>query len=188
MNPSKVLLLGCFTSLLITTLSSCSPSPPSVSESPLPAVPSPTSPPPSPTPIPVPTPSAAKQSPPRSTLNATAQKTILVNIYKPDNQCLELVPEKVAVAADQPIRGAIAEVIEDRDSADFSVANYQVKVNNNVATVDLQVAPGSKRSFQSLSACEQMALFGSIQKTLTSHSGWNVQSVQFTQNGKELVF
>lgn len=97
-------------------------------------------------------------------------------------------PKKVAVAADQPVRGAVAEVIEDRDSADFSVSNYQVKVNDSVAIVDLQVAPGSKRSFQSLSACEQMALFGSIQKTLTSNPAWQIQTVEFTQNGKELVF
>jgi hypothetical protein len=122
-----------------------------------------------------------------SAKTTTAANTVSVNIYKVDNQC-NLVADPMAVGKDKPMEQAIAKVLESRDSADFTIAGYRLSVENGVATVDLRTAPGSARTFASLSACEQTALFGGIQKTLTSNAQWKVNRVQFTEKGKALVF
>ena len=95
--------------------------------------------------------------------------------------------EKTAISANQPIAGAVGKVLENADSADFSVSGYRVNVASGVATVDLRVAPDSKRKLISLSSCEQMAIFGSLRKTLTSNAQWKIKSVRFTDRGKEVV-
>ncbi len=110
-----------------------------------------------------------------------------VSVYKVDNQCRNFVAEKTAVAANQPIAGAVGKVLENADSADFSLSGYRVNVAAGVATVDLRVAPNSKRKLVSLSSCEQMAIFGSLRKTLTSNAQWKIKSVRFTDRGKEVV-
>jgi hypothetical protein len=63
-----------------------------------------------------------------------------------------------------------------------------VNVDNGVATIDLRIAPESKRQIVSLSSCEQFALFGSLRKTLTSNPQWNIKDVRFTERGQEVVF
>jgi hypothetical protein len=110
-----------------------------------------------------------------------------VVLYKVDSQCMNLVPFKAEIVAQNPVEGAIAKVLENQDSADFDLAGYRVSVENGVATVDLRLSPGSQRTFQSLSICEQLALFGGIRKTLVENSGWGITSVQFTQRGQEIV-
>jgi hypothetical protein len=119
--------------------------------------------------------------------NATSS-TIAVQVYQPDSQCLALVPKPVAVATSTPVKSAIGEIIAELSSPEFQVAEYEVAVKNRQATVDLQLAPGSTRQLNSLSACEQMALFAGIEKTLTSNPEWQIQSVQFTEGGRALVF
>ncbi len=116
-----------------------------------------------------------------------SKKTVPVNVYKVDNQCRDFVAEKISVPANQPISGAIGKVLENADSADFSLSGYRVNVAAGVATIDLQVAPTSRRKLVSLSSCEQMAIFGSLRKTLTSNAEWNIKSVRFTDRGKEVV-
>lgn len=95
--------------------------------------------------------------------------------------------EKTAVSASQPIAGAVGKVLENADSADFSLSGYRVNVVSGVATVDLRVAPDSKRKLVSLSSCEQMAIFGSLRKTLTSNAQWKIKSVRFTDRDKEVI-
>ncbi|MBD2021984.1 hypothetical protein H6F43_17535, partial [Leptolyngbya sp. FACHB-36] len=58
---------------------------------------------------------------------------------------------------------------------------------NGVATVDLRLPANAKRRFVSLSTCEQLALFGSIRKTLTSNRQWKIKSVRFTEKGQPIV-
>jgi hypothetical protein len=122
----------------------------------------------------------------KSTAIATSKNSITVTIYQPDNQCQNLVPEKVIIPAKNSLHAALGEVLQPRNS-DFSLAGYRVSVNSNrVATVDLRVAPDSQRTFTSLSSCEQFALFGSIKKTLTNNSVWKIKEVRFTQQGEEI--
>lgn len=127
----------------------------------------------------------ALKTSPTSTL--ISQKTVTVTIYRPDSQCEALVPQKVTVSGESLVEAAVGKVLEQR-SNDFNLTGYRVSINlkSGVATVDMRLAPNSKRKFVSLSTCEQFALFGSLRKTLTSNQGFNVKNVRFTEQGAEI--
>lgn len=173
-------------SLTVLSLSSCSTPPSPVSERPAsinPLTPSPST----PAPIarqPVASPSASVDRLTTAT-KATPQTTI--NVYKVDGLCKDLVPQKITIAAKQSLEGAIAKVLEETDSGDFSIAGYRVSKEGQQAIVDLRLPANAKRSFYSLSSCEQLALFGGIRKTLVNNSQWQIKSVQFTEKGQEIV-
>jgi len=140
------------------------------------------------------TPSKVKQKFPvsKQPLKATNQtlKKIAINLYQADTQCQGLVAEKIAIAIDNPVDNAVQAVLKQTDSADFNLAGYRVRVNSKtrIATVDLRLPPKSKRQFTSLSNCEQLALFGSLQKTLTSNPKLNIKDVRFTNQGAKISF
>ncbi|AFY47331.1 sporulation/spore germination protein [Nostoc sp. PCC 7524] len=122
-----------------------------------------------------------------NTSRAASGSTVNVTLYTSDVQCQEFVPQKVAVPAAESVNSAVGKIIEEQDTADFSLSGYRVRVNNGIATVDLRLSPQSKRKFTSLSSCEQFALFGSLRKTLTSNSQWKIKEVRFTEKGQEIV-
>lgn len=124
----------------------------------------------------------------KATSTTQSLKTVPVNIYRADNQCQKLVPEKVAVPAASPVTATVGKVLNEADSGDFELAGYRVNVdaNSRVATVDLRLSPDSRRKFVSLSTCEQFALFGSLRKTLTSNSQLKIKNVRFTQQGQAI--
>ncbi len=148
---------------------------------------------------PTPAPSVAKTQesiPPKNAISYNAipsgaqtpvGKTVDVTVYSSDAQCQELVPQKAAVPADEPVAGAVGKILEGRDSGDFSLSGYRVNVTNGVATVDFRLNPSSKRFLTSLSSCEQFALFGSLRKTLTSNNQWKIKDVRFTEKGEEVA-
>ncbi|MFN6558439.1 MAG: sporulation/spore germination protein [Nostoc sp. ChiSLP01] len=131
--------------------------------------------------------SAGEKTPSSSTSKAASSKNTDVTIYTSDVQCQELIPEKISVPADEPVKNAVGKIIEKRDTSDFSLSGYRVNVKNGVATVDLRISPESKRQIASLSSCEQFALFGSVRKTLTSNAAWNIKEVRFTERGEDIV-
>ncbi len=124
-----------------------------------------------------------------NSLPANSKNTVTVTFYKADSQCEKLIPEKVNVAADKVIENVVGEVIKQQTTADFNLEGYRVNVDRDtgVATIDFRLAPNSKRKFTSLSSCEQMALFGSLTKSLTSNSDWQIKEVRFTDRGKEII-
>jgi hypothetical protein len=121
------------------------------------------------------------------TLGVITKKTVNVTIYTSDPQCQELIPQQISVPVEQPVKSAVSKIIEQRDTGDFSLSGYRVTVKGGVATIDLQVSPNSQRQFTSLSICEQFALFGSLRKTLLSHSQWGIKEVRFTERGEKIV-
>lgn len=127
-----------------------------------------------------------RENTPSASPKAITNKTIKVTLYTSDTQCQELIPQQVTVGAQEPITSAVGKVLEQRDTADFSLSGYRVNVKNGVATIDLRVSPESKRQLASLSSCEQFALFGSLRKTLTSNSQWNIEEVRFTEKGENV--
>lgn len=154
---------------------------------------------------PSPSPSAAKlrektkliETPAKKTLTynaipteteAPGGKTVDVTVYTIDSQCQDFVPKKTSVPADEPVAGAVGRALEGHNNGDFSLSGYRVSVQNGTATVDLRVAPNSKRSLSSLSSCENSAIFGSVSRTLTSNSKWKIKNVRFTEKGEEVVF
>ena len=126
-------------------------------------------------------------SPAKPLTKPTKVKTVTINAYKLDSRCTQQMAELITVSPQQPIQDAIAKVIELGSNSDFSLAGFRVNVKSNVATVDLRVAPRSKRQLQSLSTCERMAILGSIRKTLISNRQWKIKTVKFTDRGKTLV-
>lgn len=162
-------------------LTSCSPPPPPTASSPSPEVESPS-------PTPQASPEIAPPSPtPEKPTAAAANASIPVTIYRVDSQCSNLVPEKINVAAAQPIDATVGRVLAAQNNPDFDLSGYRVNVSNGTATIDLRMVPNSTRTFTSLSSCEQFALFGSLRKTLTEHPQWQIKSVRFTDRGKEIV-
>ena len=118
----------------------------------------------------------------------TSGKTTQVTLYTSDDQCQGFIPKQTSVSADEPMKAAIGKILETQDTGDFSLAGYRATVNNGVATVDLRVAPESKRQIASLSNCEQFAIFGSLRETLTKNTAWKIRDVRFTQGGQEILF
>jgi hypothetical protein len=205
-NTTKTYFLPFIVLAIATTISSCNSNPTSrqdtVSNTPAPTTTSNSTLSPSPTQSPTmaqlraksedtETPSPTK-SPiaiaPATTSPVATSKTTNVTLYTSDEQCQQLIPQKVPVTAEEPVNGAVSKILEQRDSGDFNLSSYRVNVKNGVATVDLRLAPNSKRQLASLSSCEQFALFGSLRKTLTSNAQWKIKDVRFTESGKEIVF
>jgi hypothetical protein len=87
------------------------------------------------------------------------------------------------------MEAAIGKTLAQWDTADFSLGGYRISIDpdSRVASVDLRVNPNSKRQLESLSSCEQLALLGAINKTLTGNSQWKIESVRFTEQGEEVV-
>ncbi|MBW4521676.1 MAG: GerMN domain-containing protein [Scytolyngbya sp. HA4215-MV1] len=114
---------------------------------------------------------------------------VAVDLYQVDSQCSELIAEKISVSADRPVEAAVEKILAQQSNTDFNLSGYRVSLDktNGIATIDFRLAPGSKRGMTSLSSCEQLALFGSLRKTLTSNAQWKINRVRFTERGKEIV-
>lgn len=113
---------------------------------------------------------------------------VAVLLYQADDQCSELIAEKIPVAADRPIAATVEKILAKQSSADFKLSGYRLTVDSNkgTATIDFRLTPDSKRGMASLSSCEQLALFGSLRKTLTSNSPWKIKTVRFTERGQAI--
>jgi hypothetical protein len=109
-----------------------------------------------------------------------------VNVFQLDNQCDKFVATPEAVPANQPITQAIAKTLEKANSESLDVSGYRVKVASGVATIDFRPIPNARRSLISLANCEQLALFGSVRRTLTQNPALNIKSVQFTDRGQKI--
>lgn len=171
MNSIPSFLTVGILSVTILGLSSCSPPPVEIETSPTPEA----------TVSPPPTPEPQKQT-------LSPANTVPVTIYQVDTQCSELVPRQITVPKEQALERAIAEVLERQSSSDFTL-NYRVKVepDQQVVTIDFRVPTNADRTFNSLSSCEQLALFGSLRKTIISNSNWQINEVIFTEQGEEIA-
>ena len=112
---------------------------------------------------------------------------IAVSIYVMDDSCNNFQAESVEVPVDQAMTEAVGEVLERHRFEAFKLSGYRVNVENSKATVDLRLAADSERQFLSLSSCEQQGLFGGLEETLTQNQSWQVNQVEFTNRGKEIV-
>jgi len=118
---------------------------------------------------------------------AASDEMVTVLVYTIDDQCDAFVEESVQVPSNQAMAEAVGKAMNSVDYNAFKLDGYQVNVNGSTAVVDMSLAPGSERQFVSLSSCEQRALFGSVEETLLNNPDWDVDSVKFTDGGKEIV-
>lgn len=111
---------------------------------------------------------------------------VTVTIYKADRDCIRFIPQPVQVERDRPIEAAVAQVLQEFSFPNFQLSDYQVQLDQSgAATIDLQPTATS-RPLTALSACEQLALFGSLRETLTQNTDWQIKTLRFTQDGQEL--
>jgi PBP1b-binding outer membrane lipoprotein LpoB len=131
---------------------------------------------------------SANLQPSLSPVSSTEKAPSVTNVtlYTSDVQCQVLVPQKLVVPEKEAVTDSVSKILEQRDSGDFSLSGYRVNIKNGTATVDLRIAPQSKRQLASLSSCEQFALFGSLRKTLTSNAQWKIKQVRFTERGEDI--
>ncbi len=157
----------------ILGLSSCSS--PRVDPSTQPSIP------PQPIISPPPTPEPQKQA-------VSPANTIPITIYQVDSQCSELVPRQITVPKEKALETAIAEVLNQQSSSDFPLS-YRVNIDSEqqIVTIDFRLPTTAERGFNSLSSCEQLALFGSLRQTLTNHADWKINQVIFTEQGEEIT-
>lgn len=127
---------------------------------------------------------AATASPQPISKSTVKGKTIPINLYQLDNQCNKFETTKTTVPANQPVTQAIAQTLEKANSESLGVAGYRVKVASRVATIDFRAVPNARKSLSTLANCEQLALFGSVRRTLTQNPALKIKSVRFTDRGQ----
>ena len=115
-----------------------------------------------------------------------AVPTTSLDIYQLDRDCKAFGVRKVVLPQEASLEAAIQETLDANVSQEFAIAGYRVTLTNGVATVDVRRAGGSDRLFTSLSICEQLALFGSLRRTLVSNGQLGVTQVRFTSQGQAL--
>lgn len=121
-------------------------------------------------------------------VGANSASTVPVAIYRMDASCDVLVPKTENLPKDRSLEAAVGAVISRSNSADFTVSDYRVTQSGSKATVVLRLPPTAKRPFASMSACEQMSLFGALRQTLVGRSEWKIRDVQFSDGKEEIVF
>jgi hypothetical protein len=173
MNSIQHFLTRCIVGVTILSLSSCSSPPVDIQTQPQT--------PPEATISPPPTPEPQKQA-------LSPANTVPVTIYQVDSQCSELIPRQITVPKQQALETAISEVLEQQSRADFTL-NYRINIDKNqqIVTIDFRVPTTAERTFNSLSSCEQLALFGSLRQTITSNPDWQINDVIFTEQGEEIT-
>ena len=137
------------------------------------------------TPIPqpsiAPTASASKST-------STAATTVPVVIYHMDRDCNQFVKETEQLPKEKTMNRAIGSVLNRANTADFTITDYRVTSQGDVATIVLRLPSGGVRSFKSMSSCEQMSFFGAMRETVVQQKEWRIKDVIFTDGNKEIQF
>jgi hypothetical protein len=112
-----------------------------------------------------------------------------VVIYRPDARCETYAPEVIQVATQNALTDTVEYILANQTIPYFELSGYRLNQpqNSNVVTIDLRVSRTSNRVLNSLSACEQKALFGSLRETLVNHPNWDIDDVEFTNRGNRLT-
>jgi hypothetical protein len=137
---------------------------------------------------PKPDPQISKSTTETPKVAANSASTVPVAIYRMDTSCDALVPKTENLPKDRTLEAAVGAVISRSNSADFTVSDYRVSQSGGKATIVLRLPPTAKRPFASMSACEQMSLFGALRETIVSRSEWKIRDVEFSDGKEEIVF
>jgi hypothetical protein len=175
--------------LLILGLTSCTPPPaPPVVASPPVASPPVASPPVASPPVASPPVASPPVASPPVTTQALRGSSVPVNVYHMDDRCEKLVKQLENLPKDKTLETAIGSVLTRANTADFTITDYRVITQGKIATIVLRLPTGARRSFKSMSSCEQMAYFGAMRETMVQRKEWNIQDVKFTDGKKEIQF
>ena len=173
------------------TLVSCTsttppPTPPTIAQSSTPST-SPSGPKPT-LPAPTPQPSSIAPIPLAKTSATPSATTTPVAVYHMDSNCNQLVKETEQLPKEKTMDRAIGSVLNRANTADFTITDYRVTSQGEVATIVLRLPSGGVRSFKSMSSCEQMSFFGAMRETVVQRKEWGIKDVTFTDGKQEIQF
>lgn len=114
--------------------------------------------------------------------------TVPVSVYHMDDRCDKLVKQTENLPKDKTLESAIGSVLDRANTADFMITDYRVTTKDQVATIVLRLPTGVKRSFKSMSSCEQMSFFGAMRETIVQRKEWGMKDVKFTDGKQEIQF
>lgn len=106
-------------------------------------------------------------------------------VYLPDPNTQELIPQSVLVTADEPVAGAVTQIVESYEGQDVGITGYEVNVNEAAKEAEINFSvnnPRGGRAFQSLSSANQYCLFEAIRETLLTQPSYGIQQVIFQAN------
>ncbi|TAD80435.1 MAG: hypothetical protein EA001_00570 [Oscillatoriales cyanobacterium] len=111
--------------------------------------------------------------------------------HRSGNRCKGLIAQSVKLPRDRALEAAVGRVLIQATASNgetFDLRHYRFSLDTSrrESTIDLRLNPETRRRFQSLSSCEQLTLFGSVQATLTRNRHWPIDRVIFTDNGQRL--
>lgn len=109
-------------------------------------------------------------------------------IYIHDPATHQLVERVAMVAADQPVVGAVTQIMNSYEGQDVGIRGYDVRVNKGAkkAEINFKVeSPRGDKGLQSLSSANQYAIFEAIRETL-EQPDYQVRQVIFLANGKSI--
>ena len=137
---------------------------------------------------PTPQPSIAPTTPSAATSATTSATTIPIAVYHMDRNCNQLVKETEQLPKEKTMDRAIGSVLNRANTADFTITDYRVTSQGEVATIVLRLPSGGPRSFKSMSSCEQMSFFGAMRETVVQRKEWGIKDVTFTDGKQEIQF
>lgn len=108
-------------------------------------------------------------------------------IYLPDPNTQQLMPQVVSVAVDDPVEGAVGQILDSYSGQDMGITGYEVTVNepDHTAQIDFDVThERGADAFQSLSSTNQVALFEAIRETLLTQPLYSIDEIIFSANGQ----
>lgn len=134
----------------------------------------------------IPLDSATAAAPPEvdSSLTRTYEPA---TVYLPDPATWRLVPQVIPVAVEQPVAGAVGQIIQSYQGQEMGITGYEVTVDapEHLARIDFDVThEQGVDAFQSLSSANQVALFEAIRETLLTQPFYSIDEIIFSANGK----
>lgn len=107
-------------------------------------------------------------------------------VYLHDPVTHELTPQSVLVTTDEPVEGAVSQIVSTYEGQDIGITGYHVSVDEaaNEAEIDFDIQnPRGATAFNSLSSANQFSLFEAIRETLLTQPMYDVDQVIFMANG-----
>lgn len=142
---------------------------------------------PSPSTDPSAVPSAIPSSPSRPEIDTSVSRDYEpAVVYLPDPQTQQLVPQSVLLQADEPVVGAVNQIMQSYQGQNIGIEGYEVSVDPaaHQAEINFNVNnPRGARAFESLSSANQFVMFEAIRETLLTQPAYSINQVIFLTNG-----
>lgn len=110
-------------------------------------------------------------------------------VYLPDPETQQLEPQSVLLTTDQPVEGAVNQIMQSYEGQDMGIRGYEVEVDSteHEAEINFNVEhPRGADVFQSLSSANQYVFIEAIRETLLTEPTYEIDEVIFMANGVAL--